>query len=171
MTKAQNQTFPQSLGLLILRVGIGGYMLTHGWGKLQMLTAGNFEMMGDPVGLGPQVSLVLITLAEFLCAILVILGLGTRFAAVPLICGMAVAAFVAHGGDPWTSGSAARLFMSGEAESWASKEPALMYLFVFLSLIFTGAGRFSIDGWIGGQCCQRTSARATQESASVLESA
>ena len=30
----------------------------------------------------------------------------------------------------------------------ASKEPALLFLVPFLALVFTGAGRFSLDGLI-----------------------
>lgn len=137
-----------SVGLLVLRVGIGGYMLTHGWGKLQMVIAGDFGKFGDPVGLGSVASLVLVTGAEFLCALLVMLGCATRLAAVPVVIAMAVAAFVAHGGDPWTMEQGAKLFLSGQAKSWASREPALLYLVPFLALVFTGAGRFSIDGLI-----------------------
>lgn len=140
---------PTSIGLLILRLGIGGYLATHGWGKVQMVLAGSFDQFGDPIGLGSAASLVLVTIAEFVCAILVMIGLGTRFAAVPTVIAMAVAAFVAHGGDPWTMGGGYVLFTSGAAESWASKEPALLFLVAFLALIFTGAGRFSVDHLIG----------------------
>lgn len=134
-----------SVGLLILRLGIGGYMLTHGLGKLQMVIAGDFGKFGDPIGLGSGVSLVLVTVAEFLCSMLVIFGCATRIAAGLIVFAMAVAAFVAHGGDPWTMGEGARLFLSGGAKSWASKEPALLYLVPFLGLVFTGAGKISID--------------------------
>lgn len=161
MTELRYHTYMQSAGLLILRLGIGGYMLTHGWGKLQLVLSGGLDKFADPVGLGPALSLSLITLAEFGCAILVMLGLGTRFAAVLLVGGMAVAAFVAHGGDPWTSGAAFQQFMAGEMEFPVSREPALMYLFVFLSLIFTGAGRFSIDGWIASWAGSRQSHKDT----------
>ena len=58
---------------------------------------------------------------------------------------MCVAAFVAHGSDPWTMSKAAELFFSGASKSWASKQPALMFATVFLALIFTGAGRYSVD--------------------------
>jgi putative oxidoreductase len=132
-----------SIGLLILRLGVGGYMLTHGWGKLQTLIAGDFESFGDPIGLGKAPSLVLATSAEFFCAILVMVGLATRFAAVPLVITMAVAAFVVHANDPWIMGQG------------LSKEPAMLYLIPFLALIFTGAGRFSIDGLISLGCCRR----------------
>lgn len=134
-----------AIGLLILRLGIGGYMLNHGWGKLQMLLAGNFEQMGDPIGLGPVVSLVLVTCAEFLCALLVMAGLATRPAAAVIVFSMAVAAFVAHAADPWTMEGAYELFVAGETEFPLSKEPALLFLIPFLSLVFTGAGRYSLD--------------------------
>jgi putative oxidoreductase len=140
-----------SVGLLILRVGIGGFMLTHGWGKLQMLLGGRYEQFADPIGLGKGMSLGLMTFAEFFCALAVIFGFATRFAAVPIIIGMAVAAFVVHRTDPWTMGEGARLFMSGASKSWAAKEAALLFLTSFLTLVFTGGGKFSIDALIWGR--------------------
>lgn len=137
-----------STGLLILRLGFGAYLLTHGIGKLKMLLAGNFDQMGDPIGLGPVLSLILITSAEFGCSILVMVGLGTRFAAIPVVIAMAVAAFVAHGGDPWTLETAAKKFFAGETEMMLAKEGAFMYLIPFLALVFTGAGKYSLDGWL-----------------------
>jgi putative oxidoreductase len=139
---------PASVGLLILRLGVAGYMITHGWAKVKMLVEGQFEMFGDPIGIGPVPSLALVALAEFLCAILVLLGFATRIAAIPVVITMAVAAFVAHGADPWTMTEAAMRFFSGASPSWASKQPALTFLFVFLALVFTGAGRFSLDALI-----------------------
>lgn len=135
-----------SVGLLILRVGVGGYMLTHGWGKVGMVRAG--AAFGDPIGIGDAASLYLATFAEFVCAALIVFGLATRFAAVPLVVNMAVAAFVAHRADPWTMEQAAKLFMEGKSQFPASKEFALLYLIPFLTLLFTGAGAFSLDGLI-----------------------
>ncbi len=140
-----------SIGLLILRLGVGGYMFIHGWGKVQMLIAGQFEMFGDPIGIGSVASLVLVTLAEFVCAGLVMVGLGTRLAAAPVAFAMTVAVFVAHHSDPWTMDGAYRLFMAGESEFPLSKEPAMMFLIVFLALVFTGAGRLSLDALIGAR--------------------
>jgi putative oxidoreductase len=134
--------------LLILRLGIGGFLLTHGLGKLKMLLAGGFGKFGDPIGLGPVASLILVTTSEFLCAILVMLGLATRVAAALPVISMSVAAFVAHAGNPWTSEKGYLLFMSGQAKTWFSKEPALLYLIAMLTLAFTGAGRFSLDDLI-----------------------
>lgn len=146
--RRQRRDIPTSIGLLVLRLGFGVYLATHGWGKVQMLLAGQLDQFGDPIGLGSAASLILVAIAEFLCSLLVAVGLGTRLAAIPPVIAMTVAAFVAHGGDPWTMGRAAELFTSGAAESWASKEPALLFLLAFLGLGFTGAGRYSLDAWI-----------------------
>ena len=143
-----------SIGLLILRLGLGGYMLTHGWGKLQMVMAGNFEF-ADPIGLGPIPSLLMVTFAEFFCALFIIFGIGTRLAAVPLVFAMGVAAFIVHGNDPWTMGAGRELYLAGEADSWASKQPALMFLSAFLALIFTGPGMLSIDAIIKPKVMER----------------
>src|SRR5262245_40280989 len=116
-----------SFGLLILRVGFGAFMASHGWGKLQMLLAGESENFADPIGVGKWLSLVLAVFAEFVCALLVVVGLGTRLAAIPPAITMAVAAFVVHANDPLTMGPG------------PSKEPALLFLIPFATLFFTGA--------------------------------
>jgi putative oxidoreductase len=115
-------------GLLALRLGAGGTMLwQHGWGKL-IGFADKMDSFPDPFGAGPMVSLGLITLAETACAGLVLLGLWTRITTIPLIIGMAVAAFMVAGG-----------------KSFAQQELAVLYLLAFLTLFFTGSGRFSLD--------------------------
>jgi len=117
----------RDLGLLILRAGAGVLMMSHGWGKVMSLASGSTEF-ADPVGLGPLPSLALAAFAEFLCALLVVVGWKTVWAAVPLVVTMAVAAFVVHGPDPLQD-----------------KELALVYLVVFVALAFTRAGRWSVD--------------------------
>ena len=146
--EARQHDLTTSIGLLILRVGIGGFMITHGWGKLLQVIDGNTTFVGDPIGIGATPSAILLTGAEFLCALLVIVGAATRFAALPLVIAMGVAAFVAHGGDPWTLETAVELFKQGQTPFPAAKETPLMYFTVFLALIFTGAGRYSIDAII-----------------------
>lgn len=120
------------LGLLIMRLGIGGMMLfAHGWPKLANFTnmSGHFP---DPIGLGSTLSLTLAVFAEFFCAIAFMAGVLTRWVSVPLLITMLVAAFVVHFDDPWKS-----------------KEFALLYAVPFLAFIFTGGGRFSLDSIIG----------------------
>lgn len=115
-------------GSLVLRLSFGGSMLVqHGWPKLMGFSE-RMDSFADPFGMGSTFSLVLIILAEVVCSVLVILGLWTRIALIPLILGMAVIAFMMKAGEPF-----------GE------KELALVYLFAFIALLFTGSGRFSID--------------------------
>lgn len=99
----------------------------HGWPKL-MAFGERMDSFADPFGLGSAFSLVLIVFAEVVCAALVLLGLWTRAALVPLIIGMAVIVFM----------------VKGDA-AFSEKELALVYLFAFLALLFTGAGRYAID--------------------------
>lgn len=114
-------------GLLVFRLVLGGFMLTHGWQKLS-----NFDAFStafpDPIGLGSSVSLSMIIFAEFFCSILLILGLFTRLATIPLMIGMGVAVLVIHGNDPF-----------------ATKELPLLYFISYLGILLTGAGKLSID--------------------------
>ncbi len=115
------------IGLLILRLSIGGMMLfCHGWGKLSGFSELSTKFP-DPLGVGSALSLSLAIGAEVFCSIAIILGVGTRLATIPLIITMLVAAFMVHGDDPW-----------------AKKEFALLYLFPFLALLFTGPGRYAL---------------------------
>jgi putative oxidoreductase len=126
-----------SLGLLLLRAGAGGLMIyAHGWDKLSNFSA-KAEKFGDPLHLGSTLSLGLVTFAEFFCAAAVILGLFTRVAAIPPVIAMGVAAFLVH----------LPLVRSGE-QVFKDIEFPLLYLVVFLTLVFTGAGKFSLDALI-----------------------
>jgi putative oxidoreductase len=117
-----------SIGLLILRVAVGSMIIMgHGWGKL-IHFAEKASVFPDPLGLGSTISLSLAIFAEVFCSIAIILGFATRLAVIPLIIMMSVATFIFHADDPWQK-----------------KEFALLYLVPFLTLLFTGAGRYSLD--------------------------
>jgi putative oxidoreductase len=118
----------QNIALLILRLSSGGFMLfAHGLPKLMDFTA-RATRFPDPLGIGPTASLSLAIFAEVFCAALIIFGLATRFAAIPLIITMAVAAFIVHASDPF-----------------ARQELPLLFGAVFLALALTGGGEFSLD--------------------------
>ena len=118
----------KDLGLLLLRVVGGGLMaLLHGWPKLQGF-ADKADTFPDPLGLGSLISLILVVFAEFFCALLVTLGLFTRAFTLPLIITMLVAVFITHGADPL-----------------AKKELALIYLAIYSTILFAGAGKYSLN--------------------------
>jgi putative oxidoreductase len=94
------------------------------------LAGGKIEFF-DFMGLGPQISLILTVFAEFVCSILLILGLFTRVSLGFLIFTMAMAAFVVHGSD-----------------AFDKREMSLIYLSVYLLLMVIGAGKVSVDHMI-----------------------
>ena len=125
---------PGSIGLLVLRVGVAGMMIyAHGWGKLAGF-AEKSAVFPDPLGIGSAASLALATFAEFFCAAAILLGFMTRLAALPLVINMLVAALVVHAADPF-----------------AKKEFALLYAVPFMTLLFAGGGKYSLDAvvWRG----------------------
>ena len=119
--------------LLILRILTACFMLAgHGLPKFYKLMAGGEIKFGDPIGLGPTASLTLAVFAEAVCSTFILIGLGTRIAAIPLIMTMAVAAFIAHAGDPF-----------------GKKELPLLYLFTYVTLFILGSGKYSVDFLLG----------------------
>lgn len=122
-----NNTTSHNLGLLLLRVGFGGMMLTHGIPKLLKMISGDLSF-GDPLGIGETPSLILAILGEVLFPILVIVGFKTRLTSIPVIITMAVAAFIVHAADPL-----------------GTKEKAILYLVGFLAIALLGPGKYSVD--------------------------
>jgi putative oxidoreductase len=116
-----------NLSILLLRVGAGLLILTHGWPKLLKVFNGDFAF-ADPIGIGAGLSLVLAAFAEGICGFLVTLGLGTRFASIVLSINMFVVVFFAHADDPF-----------------GTKEKGLLFLLLFLVITLTGGGKYSLD--------------------------
>jgi len=122
-----NEFVSPDIALLLLRVGAGALMLTHGFPKLMRILDGNLQF-GDPIGIGPAASLILVTFAEFFCSLFVMAGFMTRASLIPLMFAMSVATFIAHAGDPF-----------------GDKELPLFFLITFTTLFLTGPGKFSVD--------------------------
>lgn len=116
------------IGLLVLRVGVSVLMLTHGFPKLMKFIEGNMALVGDPIGVGTFISSILVLLGEVVAPVLVLIGLKSRFAAVVSAATMAVAAFIAHDGDPI-----------------GKKEKALLFFIAYMAIALMGAGKFSVD--------------------------
>ena len=116
------------IGLAVLRIGGSALLLTHGFPKFQKLVGGGEIELGDPIGLGPGPSLFLAVLGEFICPILIIIGFKTRWVAIVPAITMAVASFKVHAEDPF-----------------GTKEKALLFLLIFVTIILLGPGRYSID--------------------------
>lgn len=115
------------IGLLILRLASGGLMLKHGIPKL-MHYQERMDSFADPFGLGSPISLGLAIFAEVFCAIAVILGWKVRYAVVPLMITMLVVILHVHWNDPF-----------------GRKELPLLFLSCYITLLFSGAGRFALS--------------------------
>lgn len=114
--------------LLLTRISIGVLMLVHGLPKMATLFSGDPIQFPPVFGLSPVLSLGLAVFAEVFCSVLLLVGLGTRLATIPLIITMLIAAVYIHGNDPF-----------------AKQELAIHYLLAYVILLITGAGKYSLD--------------------------
>lgn len=132
------------------------------------------EWFGNPDwGLGlpaPELLAYLAAYTEAVGALLLLLGLATRWISIPLMVTMLVAAFAVHWGNGWAAiadsssqevavrlGAAKEILQEHGNYSWLTEkgnfvilnngiEFAVTYFIMLLSLLFTGGGRFtSID--------------------------
>lgn len=126
----------QSLVLLAVRLYWGWKFLESGWGKFGRLgeVAGFF---GDELGIPlPMFSAVLVATTECVGGLLLMIGLASRLAAIPLIITMIVA-YV-------TSEREALMAISSDPDKFLSATPFQFLLASILILAF-GPGVFSID--------------------------
>lgn len=121
------------LGLLILRISIGGLMLLHGIAKLQH-GAGFIEQVVVDAGL-PSFIAYGVYLGEVIAPLFILLGYGTRAASIIFAGNCLVAALLVHSQD---------IFTLNEQGGWTVE---LLGLFFFgaVSLIFTGGGKYAIS--------------------------
>jgi putative oxidoreductase len=119
-----------NLGMLVLRIGAGVLLLAHGYDKIQHFSQYSSQFINF-LGMGQKTSLMLTIFAEFGCSALVILGLLTRWACIPVIINMLVALFKAHKADVFGQG-----------------EHATLFAVCFIVIMILGPGRVSVDGMI-----------------------
>jgi len=116
---------------LLARVSVGLVFVTAGWGKLQNLdrVIGFFRSLGIPAA---EYQAPFVAATELSCGLLLVAGLATRFAAVPLVITM----FVAIRAALWAD-------LEGAIDLFGREE----YLFIVLLawLAVAGAGTVSLD--------------------------
>jgi putative oxidoreductase len=116
-------------GLLLLRIWFGlTIFLNHGLAKFQNF-GGTVGMFQEKMGIPPVFGAAAV-IAESVCAVLLVIGLATRWAATFLAVTMMVAFVKVH-----------KMALSGENPG----EMAFLYLGGFLAIFLAGAGRFSLD--------------------------
>jgi len=120
----------QNLALLTLRIFAGASLfIRHGLEKVT-----GFSQMAqhfpDPLHIGAHSSLAFALLSDAVCSLLLIIGLGTRWAALIIAVNTGVAFTLVH-----------KMRLSGEHNG----EVPWLYLAASLALFFAGAGKFSVD--------------------------
>jgi putative oxidoreductase len=116
---------------LLFRLGMGLGIATHGYQKLftdrMPAFVDSVSKLGLPFG-QPSTLAHLAAWSEFAGGALIVIGLLTRVSALMILGTMTVAFFVAHSG-----------------QAFGERELAFAYMVMALTLLLTGAGRFSLD--------------------------
>ena len=123
----------EDIGKLILRVSIAGLMLFHGVFKLFNGIDG-IKGLVTQSGL-PEFLAYGVYFGEIVFPILIIIGLYTRISSIFFALTMVFAIFLAHSNE---------IFVLGKTGGPVI-ELALIYLLTSISIMFIGAGKYSLD--------------------------
>ena len=124
-----------NLGRLALRMAVFiPLFMKHGIEKLFTFSAMSQHYV-DPVGIGPVPTLVIAMISDGICSLLLVIGLGTRWAAIYSFCNLFVAWATVHH----------FALMSRQDQSG---ETIFIYMAACVALFLLGAGKFSVDGLI-----------------------
>ncbi len=139
----------QSALLLALRLLYGGQYIQTGHGKLVHLdrTTEFFTSLHIPA---PGFHAVLVGSTEFFGGILFVLGLGTRFATVPLTISMVVAYLTAERAEAFKS-----------LDNFTGAAP-YQFLLACLILMAFGPGKVAVDAWLAAWFKKRLASSAGQ---------
>jgi putative oxidoreductase len=127
-----------SLGILLVRVIIGVLMAFYGYQKLI-----NFETMAASdfwakevsfLGMTGKTPLALTIFAEFFCSLLLIIGLFTRLALIPLIICMG-----------YIIACVAKFEVIYSGDNGIEVNNAFVYFMIYLGIYLTGPGNYSLD--------------------------
>jgi putative oxidoreductase len=123
----QPNSLNHDVATLLLRLVFGGLFLYFGILKLQMFDM-LYNKFADPIGIGERLTFFLVLFAEVICSSLIVLGLLTRFAVIPIFIVMIVVFFIVHAKDPF-------------------QQKILVFLLMMLCVcvFVTGSGKYSID--------------------------
>jgi putative oxidoreductase len=124
------------VGLAILRVWIGAILfMRHGWEKQPAHWAQFMAHFPNPIGIGSHESFLLAFVSDFVCAILIVVGLGTRWAALYCFANIFVAWAFVH-----------QFAFLGKGPGSDHGELIVLYLGGLLALLIAGPGAASLDG-------------------------
>jgi putative oxidoreductase len=142
------------LGLLTLRIVVGTTLcLKHGWEKafdFHTMATNTTLPFPNLFHLGTVTTLVIALISDFVCSILIVLGLGTRFAALIAFANIGVAWAMVHHFS----------FFGPRADHG---EIIVLFLGAMISIFLTGPGRYSVDYLlVGRKSVEGTRSRLTE---------
>jgi len=133
MSKNRNFLRDFNLGLLVLRLCIGGLLIFHGINKL-IYGMGFIEQLLSKYGL-PTFLAYGSLVAELICPLLIVFGKWTRASAAIIVFNMIIAILTVH---------LSTITSVDQNGGWSAELPAL-YLLGALALCFTGGGRYALS--------------------------
>ena len=121
------QPLHTDLAILILRLMFGSLFFYYGYLKLDSYEK-ILPMFPDPIGIGSKLSFILVIFAELVCGFLVLTGLLTRLAIIPIFILLLVVFFIVHAKD-----------------TFVVKQLAMVHLVLCIIIFILGSGKFSLD--------------------------
>jgi putative oxidoreductase len=131
----------------VARATVGVIFLTSGWGKVHNLgkVTGFFAELGIPA---PGLNAVVVSYSELVCGALLLVGLASRLATIPLLVSMAVALATAKAAD-----------IHGLSDLFGTVE--FTYLALLLVIAVNGPGPLSADRLLARRFAPRAPLPAT----------
>ncbi len=148
-----NRTDSAGTAVILVRFGVGlAVFFPEGLQKLlfpELLGAGRFAGIGIP---WPELMGPFVGAAEAVCGLMIVLGLSTRHASLPLVIIMVVALIstklpILLGSDWWIF----KLRALARYGFWSAQHEARTDIVMLLCLIYlmvVGSGRWSLDAWL-----------------------
>jgi len=122
--------------LTVLRIATGATLfLRHGWEKNPAHWSAYMAHFPSLFHLGSPLTFLIAFFSDFVCSLLLIVGLGTRWAAAFCFCNIFVAWAFAH-----------HFAFFGHGPAAAHGELIVLYLGALLAILVGGPGFLSIDG-------------------------
>jgi uncharacterized membrane protein YphA (DoxX/SURF4 family) len=125
------------LGLVFVPEGLKKFLWTEQWG------AGRFARIGLPA---PQLLAHFVGAVEILFGLLLLVGMVTRLAAIPLLIDMGVALATTKIPLLWRATAVSSKVGVWSMQSESRTDFAMLMCLVFL--LWAGAGPLSMDGWL-----------------------
>lgn len=136
---------------LFLRLIVGSGFIVHGYAKISRGTRGFEKLLMQTRVPFPHMNAMVVPFIELAGGIAILAGIYVSIVAVPLIITMLVAMFTVQVHYGFSPVNTIGLTPTGPKFGPPGYEINLLYIAGLISLIFTGAGIFSVDRWMKHQ--------------------